>query len=320
MCSCHVGVRRRGFTLIELLVVTTIVGVLVSLLLPAIQAAREAARRAQCLNNLKQIGIALHYYHSEHECLPRAGAAYPLPTLRKDAYAKCRVLSWGAAILPGLGQQTLFDRIDQKVVYLDGANWQVAQTVVSTFLCPSSVCEELLRPDGNTLASDIKAARCDYGGNWGERNLRCAAGQSCANSYKSEGGDAFGRGVMLFPTEPLVTLRSITDGTSYTIMIGEGPSAQFGVWMGQKDAWDQSAPINAHIAKPSAWSSCNPGNESPYGDACDFGQEYHSDHPGGANVLMADGSVHFLSETLDVATLAALLSRKGGEIIDGGKF
>lgn len=310
--------RPRAFTLIELLVVVTIVGVLVALLLPAVQAAREAGRRAQCLNNLKQLGVALHCYHIDNRCFPRAGAG--VASLTNAAVKKKWTLSWGAAILPGLEQQALYDSINQRASYLDSSNLAAGQTVLSVFVCPSSPYKEYMKPNGDTPSSTTRYARSDYGGNWGERALRAYPSQNCQNNYASDGGDRYARGVLLFSGEPVVSIETITDGTSQTVVAGEGPDAMHGIWIGQKDAWDQSAPLNGHISSQSSWSSCGPSCQGPYGDACDYGQEFHSYHPGGVNLLFADGSVHFLNEGLDVKVLAALLSRKGGEVIDGNAY
>lgn len=306
----------RAFSLVELLVVIVIIAILIALLLPAVQAAREAARSAQCSNNLRQMGIGLHNYHSTYQCFPKGGAGVASLT---SATAKAKwTLSWGAAILPGLEQQPLYDSINQKASYLDSSNLIPGQTVLSVFLCPSSPYKELLKPNGDTPSSTTKYARSDYGGNWGERGLRCYPSTNCQNNYGSS--DPYGRGVLLFSGEPQISIRDITDGSSHTIMAGEGPDALHGIWIGHKDAWDQSAPINAQISVNSPWVSGGTACQSPYGNACDYGQEYHSYHPGGAHLLFVDGSVQFLKEELDVKVLAALLSRKGGEVIDGNAF
>jgi prepilin-type processing-associated H-X9-DG protein len=227
-------------------------------------------------------------------------------------------LSWGAAILPGLEQQGLYDSINQNQSYLDRSNLVPGQTILSIFLCPSSPNEDFLRPDGDTPSSTTKYARTDYGGNYGERSLRCYPNTNCPNNYGA--GDASGRGVLLFSGEPLVSLATITDGSSQTIIVGEGPGALYGIWIGQKNSWDQSAPINAQISASSPWQSCGTASQSPYGSTCDYGQEFGSYHAGGAQFLFADGSVHFLSEDLNIKVLAALLSRKGGEVIGGNEF
>lgn len=308
--------QPRAFSLVELLVVIAIIGVLLALLLPAVQAAREAARSAQCSNNLRQFGIGLHNYHAAHQCFPRGGAG--AASLTNAAVRAKWTLSWGAAILPGLEQQALYDRIDQNQPYLAGSNLTPGRTVLPVFLCPSSPCEEPLRPNGDTPYSTTKYARSDYGGNWGERSLRCYPNTNCPNNYGN--GDSFGRGVLLFSSEPQISMNEITDGSTQTIMVGEGPDAMHGIWIGHKDVWDQSAPLDAQVSTKPTWPSCDMSLQSLYGNACDYGQEYHSYHPGGAHFLFVDGSVYLLANTLDIKVLAALLSRKGGEVIDANSY
>jgi prepilin-type processing-associated H-X9-DG protein len=120
-------------------------------------------------------------------------------------------------------------------------------------------------------------------------------------------------------TEPNVTLVDIADGTSYTAVLGEAPNALHGLWMGHKNFFDQSAPLNARYSSSPAgtFASCLVlGNSDRRGRlGCDYGQEFHSYHAGGANFLMVDGSVRFLKETMDLRVFAAYLSRKGAEII-----
>ena len=223
--------RRSGFSLIELLVVVTIIGILISLLLPAVQAAREAARRLQCLNNLKQMGLALHTYHETYEVFPRGGAG--VASLTNAAMkAKC-TLSWGAATLPGLEQLALYNSLNQDQPYLDSSNLIPGQTVLPVFLCPSSPNTDHLKPNGDTPTSTTKYARTDYAGNWGERALRCYPSTNCQNNYGA--GDVSGRGVLLRGGERLISMRDITDGSSQTIMVGEAPEGLHSIWIGHKN-------------------------------------------------------------------------------------
>jgi prepilin-type N-terminal cleavage/methylation domain-containing protein len=304
--------RSSGLTLVELLVVLAVIGTLVALLLPAIQAGREAGRRAQCLSNLRQIGVGLHSYHDLHQLLPRGGAGVASLTNPNVQPS----LSWGAAILPGLEQNALYESIHQDESYLHEDNLQAGQTILAIFLCPTAAHGDARRPNGDTPGSMIKYAINDYGANWGERALRCYPATNCQNSYDEDTGHAkHGRGVMLLGMEPQLSLKDITDGTSHTIAVGEAPEALHGIWIGHKNVFDQSAPISAHTSKVSAWQSCWPSLGSKVGNFCDFGQEFHSYHTGGAQFLLVDGSARFISSSLENKLLAALLSSSGDEAI-----
>ena len=134
-----IRVRRKGFTLVELLVVIAIIGILIALLLPAVQAAREAARRSQCANNFKQVGVAMHNYHSAHKCFPVGMYAIPLTPNPSEFY-----FGWGVYLLPFMEQRELYDDIDFSAMwsYFDehtGArrNRTISNTKITGFLCPA---------------------------------------------------------------------------------------------------------------------------------------------------------------------------------------
>lgn len=314
--------RSRGFTLIELLVVIAVIAVLIGLLLPAVQAARESARRMQCQNNLKQMGLAVHQYISAFSVIPKGGFGGQLlasTNLDAPAIASRRINSWGTALLPHLEQAPLFNEINQSLWYLDPSNLTAGQTFLSVYLCPTNPAGSPMKPNGDNTRSAL-FARNDYGGNWGERALRCYPKKSCQNSYADMGvRTPGGRGVILGVDEPVIALAHIKDGTSTTIMLGEAPEALHGIWIGHKNYFDQSSTINARhgVARETIWDSCIVPAASPKVGkiGCDFGQEFHSHHPGGANFLLVDGSVRFLKETMTPQVLAAYLSRSGREII-----
>jgi prepilin-type N-terminal cleavage/methylation domain-containing protein/prepilin-type processing-associated H-X9-DG protein len=306
---------RVGFTLVELLVVIAIVGMLVGLLLPAVQAAREAGRRAQCFNNLRQIGLGLHNYHDTYKKFPKGGAG--AVSLSDPAIQAQNCLSWGAAILPGLEQQSLFASIDQSQPYIHPNNLTAGQTILPVYLCPSAPNSELLRPNGDTPTSTTKYAITNYGGNWGERSLRCYPATNCQNNYADQGDNSGeGRGVLMLGREQQVAMPHVTDGTSHTVMAGEAPEGIHSLWIGHKNFFDQSAPISQKTGAGSPWASCALVFGSQPSGFCDFGQEFTSFHPGGAQFVFVDGSAHFLSSSLENPVFAALLSRKGGEVID----
>jgi len=314
--------RPRGFTLIELLVVIAVIGVLVALLLPAVQAAREAARRVQCVNNLKQMGSALHSYQGVHNVFPLGGYGGGLgsPALWENpSIAARRLSSWGTAVLPYMEQGPLYNAINQDRWYLHPENTTAGATAISTYLCPSNPTSNLFKPNGdNAKFPPVGFGRNDYAGNYGERALRCYPARNCQNSY-AEQGDSSGRGVIMPPGTAVITVQAIVDGTTHTIILGEAPEALHGLWIGHKNFLDQSAPINARYgpAASTPWESCQVPNNSPnLGKlGCDFGQEFDSHHPSGANFLFVDGSVRFLKESINNKTLAALLSRKGREVV-----
>ncbi|QDT46900.1 hypothetical protein Pan258_09250 [Symmachiella dynata] len=310
----HDRLQSRGFTLIELLVVIAVLGILIALLLPAIQQVRESARRMQCSNNLRQIGIAFHNYESTYRVFPKGGAGVAHLT---DPGIRSRwTLSWGAALLPYLDQQSLYQTINQNEPYLHADNVTPGQTVLSIFRCPSARQGALLRPNGDTPGSPTKFARTDYGGNYGERGLRCYPDTNCQNNY-SEFGDTsgVGRGVMLIGTDPSIGLNNILDGTTNTFLVGEAPEGLHSIWMGHKNVFDQSVPLNAKVETGSLWQSCHPIFASQEGEFCDFGQEFHSYHTGGVHFLAVDGSARFVSENISLQVLAALLSRAGQEVV-----
>jgi prepilin-type N-terminal cleavage/methylation domain-containing protein/prepilin-type processing-associated H-X9-DG protein len=213
----------RAFTLIELLVVIAIIAVLIALLLPAVQAAREAARRIQCVSNLKQIGIALHSYHSTNDTFP-AGGWIPAPSLNPNMNT-----GWSAAILPGIEQTVLYDSLNMNFPYNKAVNSTAVHTVVNSYLCPS----EPRNSSWNQASGDtFESADADYGGMYGPRGL---AFKSDVNSPP--------RGPMIFNQN--ISLARITDGASQTILVGEDPEAINALWASGHNIFDQSAPINA---------------------------------------------------------------------------
>ncbi|QDV36098.1 DUF1559 family PulG-like putative transporter [Tautonia plasticadhaerens] len=209
--ACARPSRGDGFTLIELLVVIAIIGVLIALLLPAVQAAREAARRAQCLNNLRQMGLALHGYHDTAGHFPPGG------WLRRPG-EPMRWLAWSALLLPNLEQPDLFDAMNLAVAHDHAANGTAARTVLDVYLCPTS------RRDDDRV--DGRGA-CDYGGIYGERIT------SPNNPPK---------GPMLY--DRAFPVAAIRDGTSQTIFIAEDSAWGDGQWIYARNVFDQAFAIN----------------------------------------------------------------------------
>jgi prepilin-type N-terminal cleavage/methylation domain-containing protein len=203
----------RGFTLVELLVVVALIGVLVALLLPAIQSSRAAARRTTCANNLRQIGIALTAYHT-------ARKQYPVGCVEwRPAGGSERQLAWSAFLLPFLDEQATYDRLDLSQAFDSATNAQAAAVLIPVFLCPSS-----------TRISPLVNGRgaCDYGGVFGERI-------TSPNQPP--------KGTMLIDT--VVTVRQIRDGTAKTLIVAEDSRSPDQQWINGRNIFDQAYAINA---------------------------------------------------------------------------
>jgi prepilin-type N-terminal cleavage/methylation domain-containing protein/prepilin-type processing-associated H-X9-DG protein len=280
--------RRAGYTLIELLVVIAIIAVLISLLLPAVQMAREAARRAQCTNNLKQLALALHNYVSVHSVLPPGYVAQPCEII-PDAMCVSHGLFVG--ILPHYEQQPLFNAINfDRNVFLN-PNTTIFATGLSTLWCPSDsgieepVVTQLLETE------QYKTYRTSYAG--------------CTGTWYNHGRNPtrMAQNNGLFWAISSVSLAGVTDGTSHTIALGEkayslltpGTTNLWGFWPSGDFGDSQFStlyPLNP-------WKRIKDGtlpftNESLY-----WASSASSRHPGGANFAMLDGSVRFLTDSID---------------------
>ncbi|MCS7305530.1 MAG: DUF1559 domain-containing protein [Thermoguttaceae bacterium] len=206
----------QGFTLIELLVVITIIGILMALLLPAVQAAREAARRTACSNNLRQIGLALENYHSQYICYPIGGLEYrpwDTPTAKH-----LKNYAWSAFLLPFLEQEALYHSIDFTKPFDDPANAQAAATILPVYLCPSMGRSSLLRQGRGAT---------DFGGINGTRRV---ANNNPAN------------GVMLY--DKYLQAAHIRDGLSNTLAAAEAAGWPDGQWINARNVYDVAFQIN----------------------------------------------------------------------------
>jgi prepilin-type N-terminal cleavage/methylation domain-containing protein/prepilin-type processing-associated H-X9-DG protein len=322
---------RRGFTLIELLVVIAIIAVLIALLLPAVQSAREAARRSQCINNLKQMGLALYNYHD-------AVLAFPPGYITAFKYVDAENdvnpgWSWAAMILPQLDQSPLYSSINVWLPVASPANTTSVVTNLTVFLCPS---DPLPGPTfivtdgfGNTVAT---VAPCSY--------TDCT-GSDAADVATGLNNDGSGNG--LFFRNSLMRMASITDGTSNTVMLLERAwGCSEGTWVGAiAGGYILRGPQNpcpgssfaTYLAPALVQAHCHMINTNA--DADSGLDDPSSFHPGGANILFSDGSVHFLrSITNDAGTnpdgstrytpssliFQALGTRAGGEVVSSDQY
>ena len=207
------GYRMRGgFTLVELLVVLVIIALMVGLLLPAVQAVRETARRMQCQNNLHQIGIGLHNYHAAFRTFPPGGLEV------RPQWRRGKQLAWSAFVLPYIGENPTYEKIRFDYAFDHPMNADAASAVIETYLCPST----------NRISTRNRGrGATDYGGIYGERIV--------SRNYPP-------RGVMIH--ERSIRFRDITDGTTRTLMVSEDADFPDGQWINAWNLFDQAFSIN----------------------------------------------------------------------------
>ncbi len=323
--------KASGFTLIELLVVMAIVGLLVGMLLPAVQAARESARRTQCTNNLKQIGLALHNFESSRRYFPLAYAVLSQPD---PAVSNTSVASYGSSafvlVLPFLEESNVTQLIQQtsSTSFFNPANMpppggtnSAYSTALPGFLCPSAEGDPTI---------DYTAALTASFNNFG-LTVSYPSGMIFGRSdYAPDAGTELGAmgisisgaaSIIAQPPAPPTRFKDITDGASHTIMVVEdagrpafygsrgkisaGPNPQGG------GAW--ADPLN-YIATNGSLDDGSGFVPGTCAVNCSNDSEIYSFHPGGSNVVWGDGSVSFIPDNLSLQQVAALLSKAGGEL------
>jgi prepilin-type N-terminal cleavage/methylation domain-containing protein/prepilin-type processing-associated H-X9-DG protein len=302
----------RGFTLIELLVVIAIIAVLIGLLLPAVQSAREAARRAHCSNNLKQIGLGMHSYHSVHNTFPPGyiTAVVNDPTMPEIGPG----WGWGVMLLNQLEQQPLYQGVNFSLQITDPGSRTVRTTTLSVFLCPSNV------GSGPVVASSMTDAPL---------NTDVSAGQYVASAGQLEPGEFPDSNNGVFYRNSRNGLRDITDGSSSTLMAGErSRNIADATWVGAVPTWrlctnpkwrvqecgPPSTLVVSHTGTAATGTIYVPNSKSSMVD------DYWSLHPGGCNFLLCDGSARFIKESVNPSIFSYLSTRAGGEVISADQF
>ncbi len=305
--------RQRGFTLIELLVVIAIIAVLIALLLPAVQQAREAARRSQCKNNLKQWGLALHNYHDTFSKMP---IIMGLPTTNPPA----NNLSFQVRLLPFIDQTPLYNTFNFSVFYDTAPNLALKNSTFGALHCPSSLSRD--RKNGATAVTTGSEWTLHYYGVAGPKGAIPSPGTGnyphTGNTATDHGGFALGG---MLPVNQNLGFRDCVDGLSNTLTLGEisgerNPAFASESWR----PWTQGA--NNNSAGAATYCSKNISRQisrySGWGTGVAtrlFGDvTFSSQHVGGTHFLMGDGAVRFASENMDFNLYQALATRSGGEV------
>lgn len=290
--------KKAGFTLIELLVVITIIGILIALLLPAVQAAREAARRMHCANNLKQMGLAANQYLEMN-------GVFPASWVNGEER-----IAWARSLLPYLEQNALYDSWDSSIGFLEGRNGDLAATYLSVYKCPSA-------PSLPVYSYE----RSGFPPRYGTNDYKGCDGVLASDPIlTSWGRTGWVRGVI--SRVPMSSAR-IQDGLSNTILLVEsvggtdlfGPGGKPGtpdrIWYPTDGAWvgrslsglfPTVGAIAIGLTTPGGINCSNMYDHGPY-----------SFHPGGAQVVFCDGSVHFLAENLEPFVLCCMYAYDDGK-------
>jgi prepilin-type N-terminal cleavage/methylation domain-containing protein/prepilin-type processing-associated H-X9-DG protein len=329
--------RRYAFTLIELLVVIAIIAVLIGLLLPAIQKVRAAAQRAQCQNNLHQMGVALHNYHGEHNTFPPGFVStltvsnWSLPAGNCNAFPPESGPGWSffALILPQLELGNLYNTIRLDLAISDPANDAPRRATVPTYLCPSdtgsgpvqvTTCGNPPAP-ANKPAFLTDAARCSYVG--------CLGGGDANNPDTLFGCYEYQPFNGVFHRNSRVCVTDITDGASTTIGVGER-SGDFvnGTWVGvvpnEQVVYNQTNPppqfdrsLNQPCQnwRPPITAVLVHGRQYRPNDVTGSPASFHGPHGSGCNFLMMDGSARYIDGSISLTTFRALCTRNNGEVI-----
>jgi prepilin-type N-terminal cleavage/methylation domain-containing protein/prepilin-type processing-associated H-X9-DG protein len=287
--------KRDGFSMVELLVVTAIIGVLVAILLPAVQYAREAARRTSCRNNLKQLGIALRNYETANQCFPPGwiGITNDQPDVNG-----MNGLSWGALILPQMEEYNAAKKLNAKVFVTNSANALLQTYRVDVFRCPSDISPQptfsvALQPPHVNPDLPKSFAVSNYIGSFGSTDYHPCSSNPIGTGCPGNG---------VFFLNSWIRDTNIRDGMSNTMMVGERrtnttatlPNPIYGTWIGAPPGGVESI---GRVLGVSDYGPNDPGNHF---------EAYSSNHPGGAHVLLCDGGVQFINDSVNLALFQAL--------------
>jgi prepilin-type N-terminal cleavage/methylation domain-containing protein len=300
---------RNAFTLVELLVVIAIIGILVALLLPAVQAAREAARRTSCHNNLKQVGLGLHMYHDTNKRLP-AGWIAEVPGTRQPHWFGEPGWGWCSRILPFMEQTSVYNsEIHFELPITDPMNTAARETKIQIFRCPSDIGDDtFVLPAGDHYLGSaggytpVRLATGNYVGVFGIADYHDVCEPDSPEYNHCDG-------LGTFILERGLRLADITDGTSNTLVAGERSSKWApSTWVGMVTGGDHAP---ARITGVGLFPPNSELEEEHYT------HNFSSFHPQGTNFVLGDGSVRLISETIDRAVYLGLCTRGGTEVVNG---
>ncbi len=322
--------KSRGFTLIELLVVIAIIAVLIALLLPAVQQAREAARRTQCKNNLKQIGLAMHNYESTMNAFPPASTSIPgapSPNVGVWAFTNSaadnttnHLHSFASLILPYLDQGTMYNQLNYNLSSLHATNRPVAEKVIPAYRCPSFNGQDY-------TSASVYTGLATPAPRYAIRNYAAMAATDTMKLSPSNPMGGFSPNGAIYPGRS-TKIRDITDGTSNTLMVAESREQDASVWIDGSTASFVSSWFNVMNCSSAPYDCAGNSsaiNHQNYAMTSQMGVTTldsvwgpSSLHTGGAQHLLCDGAVVFLSENMALQVYRALTTRAGDDVV--GEF